>query len=188
MSIKRRKTRKPSLFNKQVLEAIDDYCRETGTTEYDAIDVARWAEQNGRIELQPLDIIKRLAKVISRASQQDYLTDKNGEPVRHRHCYREKRGDKQLTFWFKMENATPEKMRLSVQIRLNGPRMDVLQIDRDLSYFNENYNPGDPIEADYNFNPFVAERHLPTEYPDVRPEGEDDEEEPPEEPSLCPTA
>ncbi len=44
--------------------------------------------------------------------------------------------------------------------------MDILQLDRDITYFNKHYNPGDPIQMDFDYNPDVAERHLPTEYPD----------------------
>ena len=79
------------------------------------------------------------------------------------------RGDKQLTLWPKMEDMTPEKMRLSLQVRKTGSLQDVLQIERDKRYFNKHHNPGDPIEMDYNMNPDVEEHFLPDEYPEEPP-------------------
>jgi hypothetical protein len=78
-------------------------------------------------------------------------------------------GGKQLMFWFKMENATPEDMRLSAQARRRGTRADVFQIVRDVKYYNSHYNPGDPIQLDFNFNKDIEEQQFPTEYPDAPP-------------------
>jgi len=86
-----------------------------------------------------------------------------------RHAYVETRGDKQYRFWFRMEDGTPEKMRLSAMSRRNGSLMDVMQIVRDVNYFNKNHNPGDPIQLDFNYNKDIVERNMPPEYPDSPP-------------------
>jgi hypothetical protein len=42
--------------------------------------------------------------------------------------------------------------------------MDILQLHRDLKYFNKHHNPGDPVQMDFNFNPDVEEHDLPPDY------------------------
>jgi len=85
------------------------------------------------------------------------------------HRYPVQRGEKQLTFWVKIENATPENMKLSLQGRRNGARDDVLQAERDRRYFNVHYNPGDPIKISWNVDLDVAEREFPPDDTDESP-------------------
>ena len=106
-----------------------------------------------------------------------YIEDDNGEPVRRRHAYTVKNDGQQVFSWFKIEDATPEKMRLSAQGRRDGSLMDLLQLVRDINFYNKHYNPGDPLEVDANFTPDIAELGMPAEYPDSPPEGHYDEEE-----------
>lgn len=168
--MKRKKCRPLSRYSKDVIGLVDRYVTETGNKDYNLEEVAAWLRQKGLMDAPPVDINKMLARTIARILRQEYTSDENGEPVRTRHSYRENRGDRQMVFWFKMEDATPEKMRLSAQNRRTGTLMDVLQLARDLGYYNKHFNPGDPIEMDYNFNPDVEELRQPTDYPDAPPE------------------
>jgi hypothetical protein len=171
--MKSKRKRCPTVYARQLREITEKYIKATGETDPNLMDLAHWAYNNGEIKKPVIDIIKILAKAFGRALQQDYFSNEKGEPVRHWHAYRENRGGKQLTFWFKMEDATRGKMRLSAQGRRRGTLMDVLQLDRDIDYFNRHYNPGDAIEMDYDFNPDVKESRLPTEYPDAPPPEDD---------------
>ena len=162
----RKKPRPLSLYNKQILQFVDEYERETGESAEDLMAVAQWAHKNGKWEPRPRNPVKELARDLARASRQDYITDEQGEPVRRRHSYPVLRGEVQLTFWVKIENATPEKMKLSLQGRRNGALADVLQADRDRRYYNAHYNPGDPIQMSWNFDLDVEERQYPDEYPE----------------------
>jgi len=74
-----------------------------------------------------------------------------------------------------MEDGTPDQMKLSSQQRRKGIAADVFQADRDLKYYNTHYNPGDPIEADWNFNSDVLERQQPGEYDDTPPDEDEDD-------------
>jgi hypothetical protein len=85
-----------------------------------------------------------------------------------RHAFKEP--GQQHTLWVKIEEATPHQMHVSAQARRKGVLMDVLQIDRDLGYFNNHHNPGDPIQMSWDFNADVDEQHMPTEYPDAPPD------------------
>ena len=171
--MKAKKVRKLSHFQKQLLEITDRYAKETGSDDVRAIDVAVWALQKGLVEMPRQDIARQLAKLIANASRNDFIEDENGEPVRHRHPYKVRAGDVQLTFWGKMEDLSPEKMRLAGQWRLNGMRADAKQHKRDYSYFNKHYNPGDPIIFSYNLDIDLEEMDLPTEYIDDAPEDEE---------------
>lgn len=162
----RKKPRPLSVYNRQVLRFIDEYEAIIGHPAEDLMAAAQWAYENGKWEARPRNPVKELARDMARASRQDYITDEQGEPVRRRHSYPVMKGDVQLVFWFKMENGTPEKMKLSLQGRRNGALADVLQADRDRRYFNAHYNPGDPIQMSWNFDLDIEEREYPDEYPE----------------------
>jgi hypothetical protein len=178
----RKKPRKQSDYYRQLLKVVDEYTVETGIKMPDLMEVAAWGFRNGKLAPPPQNVIRQIARMLSRACRQDYIPDENGEPVRRRHVVKETKGDQQLTFWFKIEDATPDQMRLSAALRRNGSLADMFQLDRDVCYYNKHFNPGDPIQLDFNFNPDIAERHLPTEYdetpPADGPDGEDDGQPP----------
>jgi hypothetical protein len=44
-----------------------------------------------------------------------------------------------------------------------------------VKYYNKNYNPGDPIVPDWDFNADVAEREQSGEYDDTPPDEDDDD-------------
>jgi len=134
----KQKTHQNSSYINQMMNIIDRYVEEAGEKTYDLHDVASWAYQKKLLQPRPRNIINDLAKQLAIAARQDYITDEDGEPVRHRHAIRLKQRGKQLTFWFKMEDATPENMRLSAQARRRGTLADVLQIYRDIKYYNKN--------------------------------------------------
>ena len=154
---------------KQRLAIVDLYTEETGDKTPDLHYVAAWAYRKGLFDPQPHDVIKQFAKELARACRQDFIEDENGEPVRQRHSVKVDQGGKQLVFWFKMEDASRENMRLSAQARRRGTLADVLQIVRDVAWYNKKYNPGDPLQLDFNYNKDIEERQQPTEYPDAPP-------------------
>jgi hypothetical protein len=175
----KKKMRHPSAYTKQILALIDEYESETGDKSGDLMRVARWLRDEDRMDPPKYDPVKALAKVLANASRQDYVADENGEPVRRRHCYvaSPASNDEQKVFsWFKIEEATPEKMKLSVNYRRNGTLLDILQLVRDVNFYNKNYNPGDAIPVDANFQPDVDELSLPAEYQD-EPDSYDDDDE-----------
>ncbi|HMD55423.1 MAG TPA: hypothetical protein VKJ65_12820, partial [Phycisphaerae bacterium] len=143
---------KLSEYTRQLLTIVDQYVKETGNKNSDMKAVAAWGYERNLIRPAVRDLISQLAHDLARARARDCIADENGEPVRMRHAYVETRGDKQYRFWFRMEDGTPEKMRLSAMSRRNGSLMDVMQIVRDVNYFNKNHNPGDPIQLDFNYN------------------------------------
>jgi hypothetical protein len=170
MSERKKSFRALSAYTRQLLDILDAYVAETGNHDVDNNMVAAWAYSKGLLQPQRADVVKQLARALSRAARQDYVEDEKGEPVRVRHPYRILKGEKQEVFWFKIDDTTPEKMRLSSQQRRKGMAADVFQADRDLKYYNKNFNPGDPILLSWNFDPDVAEREQSGEYDDNPPD------------------
>lgn len=174
----KKKVRKPSEFTKQLLGFIDQYEKETGDLSGNMTKVAQWLYNKNMMDPPPFDPIKAIAKRLTNAMRQDYIEDENKQPIRRRHAYPVKGPDEQLTFaWFKIEEATPEKMRLSAQGRRTQSLLDMLQLVRDVNYYNNHYNPGDAIQVDANFMPDIEELSMPSEYPDSPPEDHDDDDD-----------
>jgi hypothetical protein len=166
----KKRPHKLSSYTRALLSIVDQYTEQTGELEPDLYEVAKWAAENDLMDTPVVDVTRIMSRALARACRQDYIVDENGEPVRRRHAVKETRGDKQLTFWPLMENMTPEKFRVSLTARRNGCTQDVLQMERDKRYFNTHYNPGDPIQMDFDFNADVEEHFMPSHYPDSPPE------------------
>lgn len=174
MSEKRKRCRSTSQYQRQLLNVIDRYIEATGQTTVDLAAVVMWGRANGELDLPTIDINKILVRALSRASREEYIADENGEPVRRRHAFKVKEGDKQQTFWFKMEDGTRDQMRISGQQRRKGVVADVFQVVRDINYYNKHYNSGEPLEFDWNINLDIAEKAESAEYDDTPPDDEDE--------------
>jgi hypothetical protein len=165
--------RAQSSYTKHLLQFIDQYVAETGEHMIDMRLVAAWAIRKRLWEPQPEDKVKRLARDLSRAARQDYIPDDDDFPVRRLHSHKIKQGDVQLTFWVNIEDATREQMRNSTQWRRNGVLADCIQLDRDVRHYNKHFNPGDPIEVEFNLRPDVEEKRHSGEYRDAPPDDDD---------------
>lgn len=172
--MKRKKKVPGSSYARELQIIIDDYVADTGETVIDMRMVAAWAIQRKRWDQPPADKISRLAKELSAAARQETVVNDDGEPVRRRHAWTEKQGDKQLTFWVNIEDANPHQMRACAQQRRKGILADCVQLERDVDYYNDKYNPGESIQLTFDFTEDMHEKDQPTEYPDAPPEDDTD--------------
>ncbi len=168
-----KKPRGMSRRTRDLLAIVDKFAALTGDQEPNLYKAAKWALETGEMGEPKVDIYRVAARILARACQQDYIEDENGEPVRRRHAIKIQAGDEQLTLWPKIENMTPAKFRVSLTSRRNGTVQDSLQIERDRRYFNKHYNPGDPIEMEWNLTPDIEEHFMPTDYDETPPESQD---------------
>lgn len=176
--MKPKKMPKKSNYTMRVLALIDEYEAATGDTSGDLMKIAAWLLDNKKFDPPTPNPVKAIARRLATASRQDYVPDENGEPVRRRHVYSIKSSGGQRCFsWFKIEEATPDKMRLSVQHRRTGTLLDILQLVRDVDYYNKHHNPGAPIPVDANFDADIVELRLPRDYSDEPPPEEADQSE-----------
>ena len=147
---------------------ITDYIEATGAEEVDMRDVARWANSQGRMpEPKPYDPMKQFAHELSVAAREDYYVDPQGREVRKRHCYVIIEPDGQRRWhWVDIVTAKPGPMHKSLQGRRDQALGDVIQLDTDKTSYNENNLYGAHIEMSYNFDEDLAERSMPTKYPE----------------------
>jgi hypothetical protein len=75
----------------------------------------------------------------------------------------------QQSLWADIESAPPEHMRLSFQQRRRGIFGDVSQLRTDQDSYNENNNPGDPIQMSFNFDEDLDEANQDSTYDDSPP-------------------
>jgi hypothetical protein len=166
----KKKHRGPSPYARKMLGFIDDYIAETGDQEVDHHHVAAWAIRKGRWESPTRDQVQILARDLSRAAREDFIEDENGQAVRRRHSYKVVQGEFEYTKWVKIEDASPDQMKLSVQGRRRGILSDCIQLNRDVKHYNKNYNPGEYIQPSFDFGSDIAEAEQSGEYDDTPPE------------------
>ncbi len=173
MTAKRKKKGRVSGYAKSLQRFIDNYVAETGEEVIDMRAVAAWAINKRLWEPPKKTGIDLLAQDLSRAAREVYIEDEGGNPVRKRHAYRIKQGDKQLTFWVDIETAKPGQMKLSVLQRRLGIVGDCIQLQTDVDYYNGHNVHYATIPLGLDFTKDVADKKMPTDYPDAPPDGEE---------------
>lgn len=160
---------------------LHEYQDTHGHKPYTLRQAAEWMYKHKGVAPRPTDIIGRIALDLRRAARAEYFQDAQGRRVRRNHPRRETQlvnGEEvQMTFWDDILTARPEHMRVSFTQRRTGISYDVKQHSLDFDSYQENNVHGAKLEPyDYNFNLDLAEMEQSTEYPDARPEDEEDED------------
>lgn len=173
MAIRIRKPSGSSLA-KELQRIVHEYMREHRTDTIDLDQVAEWAVRTGRYRRRQPSLVKLCKRDMSRALRNEYYTDPQGREVRVMHPAR----SEQTVLWASIRTASPDHMRVSLQWRRQGVLADCRQHKTDFDSYNENNPHGATLPLfDYNFNPDLEEMAYPTEYPESRPDDEEEEEE-----------
>ena len=115
--------------------------------------VARWAIEAGMYEPRPQDVVKGLARDISKALRQEYIIDRRGRQVRAMHAVTAPQG----TLWGHVETASMKHLRLSLQQRRRQMRADAVQLWIDKDYVNDIHPDEEPVQLSFNFENDVVE-------------------------------
>lgn len=170
------------LSNEEKHRIINDWREETGNDVIDMNAVALWAQANGRMPPpRPFDPVKMFAHELSEAARAEFYHDPQGREVRRKHSVPvvvEPNGQMRW-FWVDIETAKPDQMHRSLQARRRQTLGDVIQLDTDRQSYNDNNLFGGHIDMSYNFDEDLAERNMPTEYPEEPPDDEDATDTPP---------
>jgi hypothetical protein len=153
----------------QLQHLVNQYKEETGLIKFNMYDVATWAIHRGLWGRSPRSDIQLCAHELARAAGAEFYNDPQGRRVRKKHAVRLASGGKQLTLWSDITDAPPEHMKTSLQQRRSYIVGDCLQLKTDLDSYNENNNPSIEVQLSFNFSEDVAEREMPTKYPDKKP-------------------
>jgi len=120
--------------------------------------IAEWAIGEGLWEPPPREAIDRLADQLARAMAEEYHTDPEGRSVRSKHAARVRGDDRQMAWvWDDLRTASRPHMAAAFQQRRSQIVGDCTQLKTDVDSYNENRNPGVPIQLSLDFTRDVAE-------------------------------
>jgi hypothetical protein len=147
----------------QMQRFIRYYKDETGKTEVDMKEVAKFAVANGWELPQPSNPLDRLAKEFSQAAREETRYDKKtGRPYRANHAVPLPKGGEQLRIWIDIDEAPRKPMRKSLIMRREQMVGDGLQLTLDADHWNNIHPEEDPINIPMDFTDDIEERkHAP---------------------------
>lgn len=94
---------------------------------------------------------------LSRAMREEYIKDPQGRVVRAKHAARIEREGEQLMLWADIRSADRTHMEIALKQRRQAIVGDCRQLKIDADSYNENRNPGTPIQLIFNFEDDLAE-------------------------------
>lgn len=137
----------------QMQHLIKMYKEETGKTEVDMKEVAKFAvERVGWQLATPETPLDRLAKEFSRAAREVMRHDKTtGKPYRAYHAISVTQGRTQLHLWIDIDEAPRKPMRKSLIARREQMVGDGLQLTFDANHWNSIHPNEEPIIIPMDF-------------------------------------
>lgn len=114
-------------------------------------EIAAWAVRMKLWQPQPSAVIDQCANQLARAMREEHITDPQGRVVRAKHVARIDRAGEQIALWADIRDASREHMEIAFQQRRQQIVGDCRQLKTDLDSYNENRNPGDPIQMIFDF-------------------------------------
>lgn len=150
-------------YNEQLQSIVNRYMKSGETWPTSTRTIAAWAIRQGYWQAQPKDLIDQCADQLSRAMREEYIRDPQGRVVRAKHAVRVHGGPKNLTLWADIRTASPKHMRTAFQQRRMQIVGDCKQLKADVDSYNENANPGQPIQMIFDFTRDLEELGLVAE-------------------------
>ncbi|MBI1784953.1 hypothetical protein HYR69_07400 [Candidatus Sumerlaeota bacterium] len=135
--------------------------------------IAAWAIDTNRYEPKARSIYSIGGREFADAMRMDHFTDPQGREVRRFHALRaveelgefETEGIEQLTFeWLDLRTDDPKKLKMAFQQKRGLILNDCKALKTDVESYNENFNPGEPIQLCFDFSEDLAELAEPVEY------------------------
>lgn len=155
--------------HQEMQKLIRYYKEETGKSEIDMKEVAKFAVGKGWKLPQPVSAIDRLAKEFSQAAREEIKHDKKtGRPYRVNHSLVIKQGGEQLHLWIDIDEAPRAPMRKSLIARREQMVGDGLQLTFDADHWNSIHSEEEPIIIPMDFTEDIEERkNIPIEFKKV---------------------
>ena len=123
-----------------------------------ARQIADWAIRSKLWAPQRNTLISQCAEHLARAMREEYIIDPQGRNVRAKHAARVMQEGEQLVFWADIRTADPKHMEIAFQQRRQQIVGDCRQLKVDVDSYNENANPGRPIQMVFDFTQDLAEQ------------------------------
>jgi hypothetical protein len=138
-------------FTKQLQRIVDKYIDSDEPWPATTHQIAKWAISYGLWEPQPSAVIDQCANQLARAMREEHIVDPQGRIVRAKHVARIKLRNKQFAFWADIRTADRQHMQIAFQQRRQQIIGDCRQLKTDVDSYNENRNPGKPIQMVFDF-------------------------------------
>lgn len=146
-----------STYVKQLQDIVSQYQEAGRAWPAKAREIAAWAIQNKLWAMQPSDIINRCADDVARAMREELITDPQGRTVRAKHAAKVMLNGEQGTLWDDIRTADRSFMAVALQQRRQQIVGDCRQLKADADSYNQNNNPGEPIQIVFDFTFDVLE-------------------------------
>lgn len=144
-------------YSKQLQGVIAQYRKSGRPWPASARDIAAWVIENKLWAMRPTDIVNRCADELARAMREEYIVDPQGRTVRAKHAAKVKVNGEQMTLWDDIRTADRDFMAIAFQQRRQQVVGDCRQLKVDVDSYNQNKNPGEPIQIVFDFTLDVLE-------------------------------
>jgi hypothetical protein len=144
-------------YTEQMQHIANQYFGEGNSQTASTHEIAIWAIEKKLWEPQRGALINQCADELSRAMREEYFTDAQGRKVRAKHVARRDRDGRQSSLWADIRTAPRDHMETAFQQRRQQIVGDCRQLKIDVDSYNQNLNPGEPIQMIFDFNDDLAE-------------------------------
>ncbi len=141
--------------NEQLQRIVNTYIEAGEEWPATSRQLAAYAITNHLWEAQRTTVIDLCADQLARAMREEYIHDLQGRVVRAKHAARI--AGEQAVFWADIRTASREHMTIALQQRRQQIVGDCRQLKLDTDSYNENNNPGKPIQMVFNFTDDLVE-------------------------------
>ncbi|HWQ69052.1 MAG TPA: hypothetical protein VN494_03695 [Patescibacteria group bacterium] len=144
-------------YLKELQDIVRKYRAETQIGLVTSREIAVWAIKNKLWSMGEAQIINRCADDLAKAMREEYIIDPQGRKVRAKHAAKVPVNERQQTLWDDIRTADRKFMAIALQQRRRQIVGDCRQLKADVDSYNQNYNPGDPIQMIFDFRLDVLE-------------------------------
>ena len=142
-------------LNEQLQRIVNQYIRAGEEWPATSHQMAKYAIANHLWEAQRTTVIDICAEQLARAMREEYIRDPQGRVVRAKHAARVE--GEQTVLWDDIRTASRGHMVVALQQRRQQIVGDCRQLKLDTDSYNENNNPGKPIQMVFNFTDDLVE-------------------------------
>lgn len=138
-------------YSKQLQDVVHTYMESGQVWPASTHDIAKWAVNKGLWRPQPSAMIDQCANHLARAMREEHIVDPQGRLVRAKHMAKMERNGEQVALWEDIRTASRQHMEIALKQRRQQIVGDCKQLKTDMDSFNENRNPGKPIQMVFDF-------------------------------------
>lgn len=147
-------------YTEQLKNIVRDYLEANQPWPATTRQIAAWAIRQSKWKPQPSALVNQCADQIGRAMREEHFTDAQGRTVRAKHVARVERGGEQIALWADIRSASRTHMQIALQQRRQQIVGDCRQLKNDCEFYNNNKNPGEPIQIVFDFTVDLEELEL----------------------------